>query len=155
MSRAARRREQRDRHSKGGRPSRRWVPFWILGGSALAAILTLSAINAVTESGDRHPEPRAEAEAPHVMPTDRYAEYPRVAEAYELTAAVPSVVDGLYCYCQCSEHSGHYSLLDCFASDHAARCDVCMSEAVIASQMTRGGASLDDIRAEIDRVYGT
>jgi len=116
------------------------------------------AVAAVTRGSaprDHHPTPRAANEQTTVVPAARYAQYPRVAETYEMAAAVPMILDGLYCYCNCAEHSGHYSLLDCFNSDHAARCDVCMSEAVIAYKMTQNGASLDAIRAEIDRTYGT
>ncbi|MBT8461564.1 MAG: PCYCGC domain-containing protein, partial [Gemmatimonadetes bacterium] len=55
--------------------------------------------------------------------------------------------------CECAEHSGHYSLLDCFASDHGARCDICLSEATIAYQMTMAGESLDAVRKEIDSQF--
>ena len=72
-----------------------------------------------------------------------------------MTAAVPHVIDGLYCYCHCSEHSSHYSLLECFQTDHAARCDICMSEATIAYEMSQDGASLSDIRDEADRTFGS
>jgi hypothetical protein len=102
-----------------------------------------------------HPAPRATVEQPDVVPAARYAEYPRVAETYRMAHAVKAELDGVYCYCNCAKHSGHYSLLDCFTSDHAARCDVCMSEAVITYRMTQSGASLDQIRAEIDDTYGT
>ena len=64
-------------------------------------------------------------------------------------------LDGVYCYCDCAQHSGHYSLLDCFVSDHAARCDICMSEAVIAYRMSMNGATLNAIRAEVDKTYGS
>ena len=45
-------------------------------------------------------------------------------------------------------------MLDCFASDHAAACDVCMREAEIAREMVDRGEPLQSIRAEIDRLYG-
>jgi hypothetical protein len=41
------------------------------------------------------------------------------------------------------------------ASPHAARCDICMSEAVMAYRMSQNGASLDAIRAEVDKTYGS
>ena len=129
---------------------------WMVAGSAVGALVVVSA---ALSQGNRprthHPTPRVASEQPPVVPSTRYAQYPRVAQTYELAAAVPMILDGLHCYCECSEHSGHYSLLDCFASDHAARCDVCMSEAVIGHGMSRDGAALDAIRAEIDRTYGS
>lgn len=130
---------------------------WGVAGLAVAALIVVSVAVTLDERphSPHHPEPRVAAERSTVVPSTRFAQYPRVAQTYELAAAVPMILDGIYCFCACSEHSGHYSLLDCFASDHAARCDVCMSEAVIAHQMTQNGASLDEIRREIDRTYGT
>lgn len=134
---------------------RRQRQAWMVAGLSVAALLGAVV---VVLGGDRvhshHPTPRAASEQPQVVHHAQYAQYPRVAQSYEMAAAVPMILDGLYCYCDCSEHSGHHSLLDCFASDHAARCDVCMSEAVIAYEMSRNGASLDDIRAEVDRTFG-
>ena len=155
MSRAARRRQQRGGGpaSRPGRGQRR--PWWILGISVGAAFLVLGIASQAGSAADHHPMPRAPELAADVVDASRYADYPRVAEVYEMSAAVPHVLDGLYCYCHCSEHSGHYSLLDCFSDDHGARCDVCMSEAVIAYRMTADGAGLDEIRAEVDRKYGT
>ena len=105
--------------------------------------------------GAPHPEPRERIAHDHVAPAARYASYPRVARTYALVAEIPHVIDGIYCYCACSEHSGHYSLLDCYKDDHAARCDVCLSEADMAHGMHRDGKSLDDIRTAIDRLYET
>lgn len=101
-----------------------------------------------------HPEPRAGVTAASVAPASRYAGHPRTAEAYREAAQVPEILDGLYCYCRCREHSGHYSLLDCFSNDHAARCDICMSEAALAYTMARQGKSLNQIRHAIDQLYG-
>jgi uncharacterized protein with PCYCGC motif len=155
MSRAARRREQRG-GGHGSRPDRgHRRPWWILGVCVGAAFLVLGIASQGGSASDHHPTPRAPELASDVVDASRYTGYPRVAEVYETSAAVPHVLDGIYCYCDCSQHSGHYSLLDCFSDDHAARCDVCMSEAVIAYRMTQDGADLDEIRAEVDRNYGT
>jgi len=151
MSRAERRRQERE--AQQARSARRTAPFWIIGGFAAAGILGV-AIYAQIASPGHHPEPRAAASHPHVVESERYASYPRAEQTYVWAASIPGVLDGMYCFCQCKEHSGHYSLLDCFASDHGAQCDVCMNEAEIAYQMTQQGASLAEIRAEVDRVYG-
>jgi len=122
----------------------------------VAAFVVVSV--AVTRGGVRrthHPTPRAASEQPELMSTARYAQYPRVAETYKMARAARATLDGVYCYCNCAQHSGHYSLLECFASDHAARCDICMSEAVIAYRMSRNGAALAALRAEVDKTYGT
>lgn len=135
---------------------RRQQRAWMVAAMSVAALVTVSVAVSRGDAGSgHHPTPRAASAQPPVVPSTQFAQYPRVAETYEMAAATPMILDGLYCYCRCSEHSGHHSLLDCFASDHAARCDVCMSEAVIAHQMSRNGASLEAIRAEVDRTYGS
>jgi hypothetical protein len=91
----------------------------------------------------------------HVMPAARYASSPGVAEVYEMAAAVPEMLDGVYCFCLCHSTFGHYSLLDCFMSDHGAGCDICLQEAVLTYEMSQQGNSLDDIREEVDRRYRT
>lgn len=124
--------------------------MWYKVGGAAAFLVILSFAAANRGAGADHPDPRDMDHAGHVVPSARYEAYPRVAQVYEMVAAVPRLVDGVYCYCQCSEHSGHYSLLDCFADDHAARCDVCLSEATMTYQMSQDGYDLKAIRSEID-----
>ena len=145
----------RKRGGPGAAEAQRRRGMWIMVGCIAAGLLGVSIMANLSRSGSPHPTPRAAVDQPDVISAARYADFPRVVRAYELAAAVPMILDGLYCHCHCSEHSDHYSLLDCFASDHAARCDVCMSEAVIGHDMSRDGASLDEIRAQIDRTYGT
>lgn len=70
------------------------------------------------------------------MPPRRYGPGTRTSRAYEVAWAVRTVLDGLYCYLGCEEHSKHRSLLDCFASDHASGCDICMREAETPYEMT-------------------
>ncbi|MEQ9568714.1 MAG: PCYCGC motif-containing (lipo)protein [Longimicrobiales bacterium] len=90
--------------------------FWLIGG--LVALFLVLWFAVAESSGDgQHPTARADLDhASHIVPASRYEGYPRVATTYAMVAAIPGVIDGLYCYCECAEHSGHYSLLDCFAS---------------------------------------
>ena len=137
--------------AKGSIGRGRFTAF--VAGGALVAVAAVGYAVTRVETGDHHPTPRDIDHAAHVMPASEFAAYPRVAATYERVAAVPHVVDGVYCYCRCSEHSGHHSLLDCFASDHGAHCDICLSEATLVYQMSRAGHDLDAIRAEIDRRF--
>lgn len=150
----ARRNKKKVRQDEAAARRRKGVG--IVGGFVVAGLLAvaLMARYAAPAQG-HHPDVRPVTEQPDVVPAARYAEYPRVARSYEMAAAIPHVLDGIYCHCDCSQHSGHHSLLDCFRDDHAARCDVCMSEAVIAYEMTQEGADLDEIRAAVDETYGT
>lgn len=149
---ARRNRRQAARKGKG----RSWKDsglVWLGGGALLLALAVLPAVTFAP--ADHHPEPRADAHERHVVAGAQYAAYPRVAQIYNEVAEIPHVIDGIYCYCACSEHSGHYSLLDCYKDNHAARCDVCLSEADMAYRMHQDGKSLDDIRTAIDRLYET
>lgn len=153
MSRESRRNRKKS-GSPFGREKARQRATWFKVGGVAAFLLVLSFAAGSRAEGAHHPTPRAEMDhSSHLAPAARYDAYPRVARTYEMVAAVPMVIDGIYCYCNCTEHSGHYSLLDCFASDHAARCDVCLSEALMAWQMTQDGEDLKAIRREIDSRY--
>lgn len=154
MNRAERRRRSRDARRGGDAPRATRAPLWIMSGAVLAALVVVTVVAEVGRP-DHHPTPRAPELQSDVVPAARYGPNTRTERAYVIAAAIPTVLDGLYCYCRCDEHSGHHSLLDCFASDHAAACDVCMREAEMADQMTRRGESLDRIRAAIDGTYAS
>jgi len=80
---------------------------------------------------------------------------PGALDAYAAARRAAPTLDGVYCHCDCSKHAGHRSLLTCFESDHGAFCDICMGEAMLASGMAARGQSLMDIRAAIDRQFGS
>jgi len=79
----------------------------------------------------------------------------RRARGVRRRAQAAATLDGVYCHCDCSKHSGHRSLLTCYESTHAAYCDICMGEAMMASSMVGQGKSLTEIRAAIDRQFGS
>ncbi len=156
MSRSERRRTKRSGGGKvpGRGPSRaRMVaPLIAVGVLSLALVGIWTGVS--PDRGGHHPDPRPDVPGGTVIPASTYASYARVSHVYAQAAEIAAVLDGLYCYCDCSRHSGHRSLLSCFESDHAAACDVCLSEAAIAYRMTRDGRSLDEIRDAIDELYG-
>lgn len=153
MSRAARRRAGR----RGGRRDGTGFnkgPIWIMAGSVIAGLLVVALVAGPRGGGlDHHPTPRVDAAAKTLMPAARYASTPGVGEVYQYAAEMPMVMDGIFCYCQCLRNFGHYSLLECFMDDHAAACDICLREAILAYQMTGQGQSLDDIRRAVDQQY--
>ena len=156
MSRASRRRAGRG--SRRGQSSFNKTPIWIMSGSIVAALIVVALVAGPRGGGggmSHHPMPRIDAAAQPLMPAARYATMPGIGDVYEMAAEIPGVLDGMYCYCECLRNFGHYSLLECFMDDHAAGCDVCLREAILAQQMTSQGQSLDDIRQEIDRRYRT
>ena len=96
--------------------------------------------------------PAAGAKLPPILTKDQLwganAQYPYQTHAYELAAKIPKVLYQQPCYCYC-QRKGHRSLLDCFKTDHAATCNICVREAARADQMHRKGKSADEIRRTI------
>jgi hypothetical protein len=73
---------------------------------------------------------------------------PIIREAYQVAANIPAVLAQQPCYCGCSQ-IGHRSLLDCYRSDHAATCDICVKETLLANRMHEASRTADEIRAAI------
>jgi hypothetical protein len=127
---------------------------WIIAGAAMAA-LTGVVFCSRPATGSTHPEPRAGITAAKVLPDFTIPRNPGALEAYAAARKAAATLDGVYCHCDCSKHAGHRSLLTCFESEHGAFCDICMGEAMLASQMAARGGSLQDIRTAIDRQFGS
>jgi hypothetical protein len=70
---------------------------------------------------------------------------------YGMAGKIKSALYQQPCYCYCDRHSGHKSLLDCFATTHGSECDICQKEAVLAYRETLKGKSPAAIRAAIIR----
>lgn len=87
---------------------------------------------------------------PYLLPAVDFRSYPSVEGAYAVAAEIPGVLAQQPCYCHC-DRMGHRSLLDCYASQHAAGCGVCLMEALFARQMTNRGQDPAAIRQEIIR----
>jgi len=137
------------RNRKVATRSRPAVPgyIWVL----LAVLVGAMAWRGLTERpGSGHPDPRPGITGEFVVAAERYADNSYIQDTYRFAKSIPNVLDGLHCYCECAASFGHRSLLTCFESDHGADCGICMQEATIAYQMSQRGATLDQIRAQID-----
>jgi hypothetical protein len=123
----------------------------------VAAVAALGVFAAKKSSGGTvpHPDPRPGVTAERVLAPSLVPGTPGAAEAYAAARNAPGVLDGVYCHCDCSKHFGHRSLLTCFESEHGGRCDVCMGEAVLATQLATRGSSLEEIRRAIDLRFGS
>lgn len=78
----------------------------------------------------------------------------KTAYTYQIAKEMPDVLDSLYCYCHCQKHSGHKSLLSCYADKHAAFCDVCQNEAIMAYELYKQGKDIQTIKSAIDKEFG-
>ncbi len=127
---------------------------WIIAAVAGAAVVGLLVAK---RAGGMvvHPDPRPGVTAERVLPPSLVMNAPGAAEAYAAARSAPQLLDGLYCHCECARHFGHRSLLTCFESDHGSQCDICMGEAVLATQLASRGGSLDAIRRAIDERFGS
>jgi hypothetical protein len=120
--------------------------------TGIAVAIAGIALSACSGAG-HHPTPRANVTGARVLPASTFGEDMRLVRAYTAAREMPEVFDGLYCYCQCRENMGHRSLLTCYESEHAASCDICLTEGTIADQLHHQGKSLDAIRQAIDAQF--
>ena len=94
------------------------------------------ATHPLNEKGLRVPG-EGRADATRVLPAALFSD-PRVKNAYRLAADMPETLNQLYCWCGCVER-GMRSNLECFESEHASVCDVCMAGAEVAWEMKQRG----------------
>jgi uncharacterized protein with PCYCGC motif len=77
--------------------------------------------------------------------------------AYMAAREIPALLNQLYCWCHCRESTifHHRALLECFESDHASQCTICMGEATLAYDMVkRGVTDVRQIQDAIDMRFG-
>ena len=89
-----------------------------------------------------------------------------ITAAYRFAADHPEILSYVPCFCGC-ERSGHIGNTDCFVrqrdangdvvawDEHGVECAVCIDVANRSRQMHESGASVRDIRAAIDKEYGS
>lgn len=129
---------------------------WVVTGAALAALLGVVFLRGgQSADASTHPTPRPGITPAKVVPQAFVPRTPGANEAYAAAREAAATLDGVYCHCDCSKHAGHRSLLTCFESEHGAYCDICMGEAMLASEMAKQGKSLMEIRTAIDRQFGS
>ncbi|MBI5327245.1 MAG: hypothetical protein HZB80_02985 [Deltaproteobacteria bacterium] len=78
----------------------------------------------------------------------------KTAYTYSIANEMPKVLDNIYCYCHCQKHSGHKSLLSCYTDKHAAFCDVCQNEAIMAYELHKQGKDIPTIKKMVDEEFG-
>lgn len=87
---------------------------------------------------------------PKLLPASYFAGYTAAAKAYRSAGEIADVIAQQPCYCYCDE-VGHRSLLDCYSSEHAARCLICIKEVLLAEKLHKQGKTAAEIREAIIR----
>ena len=133
------------------------------GALIIAGVALVSVATAVMISFNRR-SPVSVNKAPVIAPTGRSdasavldpASFSDDQQRHAYTAAreIPAVLNQLYCWCHCRESTifHHRSLLECFESDHASQCSICMGEATLAYDMVKRGVT--DVRQIQDAIDG-
>jgi hypothetical protein len=163
-------------------PTRRIVP--ILGGAILISALIIACDSPGTAPPAQAAAPASQvssaplppppgpvqiaADLPPLPPGINNAARPTeiVKAVYEFAARHPEVLKYMPCFCGC-ERSGHRGNDDCFVAGrdakghvtdwefHGMGCEVCIDIGQQAMQMHNSGASVAEIRAAVDKRYGT
>ena len=131
-------------------------PWLVAIGAFLALALVLVTMS---PGGNRRPTdghapvvvPTGRSDASFVLDPARFAD-PRQREAYAAAREIPAVLNQLYCWCGCKENPStrHRALLQCYESEHASTCDICLGEATIAKSMVEQGVT--DVRKIQDQI---
>ena|SRR5271156_6459318 len=133
----------------------------IILGSAAATILALAYLLPMVggSSVDRWGTPGAEAQTlaandnVQALTLDPKQFVGTARDAYTFAGKDPKLLAQLHCYCGCDRTLGHQSLLDCYRGTHAAGCEICIQEALMAKVMSEQGSPVDQIREAIRRNF--
>lgn len=147
----ARRRSRRQRVEADSQKAARRVAVWIVGLMAVGLIAFVLKHRAGILPWQRVPPYYASVERakpfPKTLSPSAFSN-PKVARAYEIAKRIPEVLVQQPSYCVFVRRH-HHSLLECFTTDDAARCEVCVKEVYLADEMNRAGKSVAAIRASI------
>jgi hypothetical protein len=138
------------------RPPTRRTAFLVAGALVVAAVVAGLVFFTPPRPHDGHAPhivPSGRSDASHVLVPASFSDR-RQQQAYTAARAIPAVLNQLYCWCHCRESTifHHRSLLQCFESDHASQCSICMGEATLAYDMVKRGVT--DVRQIQDAIDG-
>ncbi|HYA97059.1 MAG TPA: CYCXC family (seleno)protein [Methylomirabilota bacterium] len=136
----------------------------MIGGTLVAAVLMLTPPpragvpmppGSANEQQAPEPVPAFHREVPagplpSTLSPSQFAD-PYVQNAYAIAVRIKKALYQQPCYCHCDRSQGHGSLLDCFVSQHASGCGICMQEAFYVSEQLAKGKTVAQIRQAIIR----
>ena len=152
---------RKQRQQRGRKPQRSGGGAgWILAVTLLVAgALMVAKMHAGRPGGDLNAQGlrvsgEGRSDASLVVAPAEFS-HPRVQAGYAIAQQIPATLNQLYCWCGCIERIGHRSALECFESEHAAVCDVCLGTAEVAWEMKQQGVTDPGrIQKEVDRRFG-
>lgn len=141
-----------------------WKPLVLVGVVLLA--MSAAIYHGAGQPGDKGPKSSTRSRSvppyysdlrgvvlPRTLPPERFPEG-KARYAYQVAASLPATLAQLPCYCPC-DRVGHKSLLDCYADEHGAYCDICQDSALWADKRMRQNATVTTIRQELASRYST
>ena len=136
----------------------RWR-LWLLGALILGGLAMWTWASTARFGRPAAPEPNSQGlrvsgdgrdDASQVLDPAGFTDS-RVRQAYTIARAIPGTLNQLYCWCHCEETLGMRSLLECYESEHATQCEICLGEAELAWRLTQQGTTdPGQIQAAID-----
>jgi hypothetical protein len=133
-------------------PSRR--EFLVRSSLSLVALALLPS-RAWARASSGHPVPRPGITGDRVLTKKQLARTPGLVPLFDSIRAMPEIVDGIRCNCDCSSQRGFYSLLSCYEGDGMARdCRICQGQGRLAARLHKAGKSLAQIRRAVDAEFG-
>ena len=133
---------------------RRFVWAFGITLTALCAGKTASCSRPKPPPRSRHPEPRRGINGSRVLGRDALGDSPQAIPTFDMVRAIPEVMDGIRCHCNCAVTQRTRSLLTCFEQGGMARdCDLCLEQAVRVYELYRNGHALERIRIVVDAVF--
>lgn len=134
---------------------------WLLGIGGGVVALAIAGVLLLPDDRPRDGQapvvrPSGRSDASHVLDPGRFRD-PRQQQAYGIARQIPAVLNQLYCWCGCKENPRfrHRSVLECYESEHASQCDICIGEAEIAHwALSQGTTDIRTIQEHIDLRFG-
>ncbi len=105
-----------------------------------------------------------ETASPEILPSFLDHQSEDLKLVYQAAGQATEILKWIPCYCGCAESANHKSNLNCFIKevkddgsvvwdDHGTRCIVCVEIAIKSIKQAQEGASLKEIRKQIDQDY--
>jgi hypothetical protein len=80
---------------------------------------------------------------------------PRIQQAYQIAWEERELLAHLPCHCGCltRPERTHMNVLDCFKTNHAETCGICISTALYAARASVEGRSIDEMKRYLRNVF--